>query len=277
MKEFGTGPPIVLIPGIQGRWEWMWPAVHALAARHRVYTFSLGDVRGPGLFDQWADRIDRVAATSGRLAVVGVSFGGLVAAYYAGLRPERVSRLLLASAPSPRWRLDRRSEAYVRRPRLAMPLFALRGAGRLHHELKTALPSLGQRSRFAAEHLTRVVRYPASPAHMAQCVREWTTTDLVSICRQIEAPTLIITGEASLDRVVPVESSLEYLELVRNASHVTLERTGHLGLVLRPHEFSALVTDFVDGDAADETKPPRHEDGRPAHGARELVRPSRTT
>ena len=41
----GTGTPIVLIPGLQGRWEWMRPAVDALAKHHRVITFSLCDER----------------------------------------------------------------------------------------------------------------------------------------------------------------------------------------------------------------------------------------
>ena len=29
MIDIGTGPPLVLIPGLQGRWEWMRPAVDA--------------------------------------------------------------------------------------------------------------------------------------------------------------------------------------------------------------------------------------------------------
>ncbi len=39
----GGGTAIVVIPGIQGRWEWMTPAINALAQRCRVITFSLAD------------------------------------------------------------------------------------------------------------------------------------------------------------------------------------------------------------------------------------------
>ena len=39
----GTGRPIVLVPGIQGRYEWQLPTVDALAALGRVTTFSLCD------------------------------------------------------------------------------------------------------------------------------------------------------------------------------------------------------------------------------------------
>ena len=39
----GGGTPIVVIPGVQGRWEWMKPAIDALSRRCRVITFSLAD------------------------------------------------------------------------------------------------------------------------------------------------------------------------------------------------------------------------------------------
>ena len=32
----GGGTPIVVIPGVQGRWEWMTPAIDAMAHRCRV-------------------------------------------------------------------------------------------------------------------------------------------------------------------------------------------------------------------------------------------------
>ena len=36
----GSGIPLVLVPGIQGRWEYLGPAVEALAASFRVVTSS---------------------------------------------------------------------------------------------------------------------------------------------------------------------------------------------------------------------------------------------
>src|SRR5579864_8104549 len=87
----GHGSPLVLIPGIQGHWQWMAPAVAALARRHRLSTFSLD---GTGsVFDRSAARIDAMldAATTPAAGVVGVSFGGVLAAHYAATRPARVS------------------------------------------------------------------------------------------------------------------------------------------------------------------------------------------
>ena len=41
MHVEGRGLPLLVIPGIQGRWEWMRPGIRALATRFRVTTYSL--------------------------------------------------------------------------------------------------------------------------------------------------------------------------------------------------------------------------------------------
>jgi pimeloyl-ACP methyl ester carboxylesterase len=254
MTDQGRGTPVVLIPGIQGRWEWMAPAIRALARTHRVLSFSLGEVQAPDLFDKWTSRVDELVDRAGSqaVAIVGVSFGGLVAAYYAARRPRRVSRLVLVSTPGPEWKIDRQSAGYVRFPRLALPLFASRAVGRLLPEVTAALPTVTDRARFSAGYAFRAVRFPVSPREMAAIVREWERTDLANPCRAITAPTLVVTGEPGLDRVVPVESSLAFTRMIPGARHMTLPRTGHVGLVSRPEEFAAIVTDFVDSDAGTE-------------------------
>ena len=112
MIDRGGGNPVVLVPGIQGRWEWMAPTVDALAARGRVITGSLpGDAgslcaidRALG-FESYTHWLDELLARAGvaRVALCGVSFGGWVALHYAAARPERVATLTLVSTPSPVW------------------------------------------------------------------------------------------------------------------------------------------------------------------------------
>jgi len=52
MIDTGNGPPLVLIPGLQGRWEWMRPTVNALARTFRVISFTLaGDWGSHVAFD----------------------------------------------------------------------------------------------------------------------------------------------------------------------------------------------------------------------------------
>ena len=40
--ELGSGPPLVLVPGIPGPWEYVRPAIEALGKSFRVLAFSLG-------------------------------------------------------------------------------------------------------------------------------------------------------------------------------------------------------------------------------------------
>ena len=65
--DCGTGAPIVMIPGIQGRWEYMRPAIDALAASFRVVTYPLCGERGSRRslnptrgWDDFVDQIDAV-------------------------------------------------------------------------------------------------------------------------------------------------------------------------------------------------------------------------
>ena len=62
--ESGHGAPLVLIPGVQGRWEYSRGIVEALARFYRVITFSLCDERtrsggsGGCHIDVFADQVE---------------------------------------------------------------------------------------------------------------------------------------------------------------------------------------------------------------------------
>jgi 3-oxoadipate enol-lactonase len=257
--DVGAGPPLIIVPGIQGRWEWMAPAIDELSSRQRVLTFSLSEDGGPSSRtdgripehdmsnDFWEKCIDDLfrRRNIGQAALVGVSFGGLIAARYAARHPQRIRGLVLVSAPSPRWPLDARNEAYLERPLQSAPIFVARSALRLMPEVLSARPTWAGRVGFLSRHLGRVVRFPASPRKMALWAKAWQALDVAADCRRIVTPTLVITGESNLDRVVPQASTLDYLALIPGARHVMLEGTGHLGLVTRPGEFARLVGEFV--------------------------------
>jgi pimeloyl-ACP methyl ester carboxylesterase len=245
------GIPIVVIPGIQGRWEWMGPAIDALSTKSRVVTFSL-DEGGAPTFDDYVDQVDRAFQRAGieRAVVIGVSFGGLVAASYAARHPLKTAALILVVTPSPRWKPDGRVDGYVKHPWLSAPEFLIRACLNLIPEVVAAKPTWGSRLTFFASYLARCVRYPASPALMAERVRRWLAADVETACQSISAPTLVITGAADLDRVVPVADTLGYLHLIAGSAHVQMPRTGHIGLVSQPHEFTAIVSRFVDARVA---------------------------
>jgi pimeloyl-ACP methyl ester carboxylesterase len=250
----GGGTPVVVIPGIQGRWEWMKPAIDALAQRCRVITFSLADEPScGGPFDErrgfWC-YVDQVraaldAAHVRRAAICGVSYGGLIAAAFAARYPDRAASLVLVSALPPSWKPDRRVRCYVRAPRLLTPLFLLASL-RLYPEIAAASGGLMRGSAAGLRHAWRVLTHMFSPRRMARRVGLLASIDFGVELAPVTQPTLLITGEASLDRVVPVHRMREYVELWPHVRIETLARTGHLGLITRPKEFARLVVSFAD-------------------------------
>jgi 3-oxoadipate enol-lactonase len=254
--DVGSGPPLVLIPGIQGRWEYLKPAVDALARSFRVVTFDLCGERGSGCridpdlrFDNDARRILAMLDELGieRAVVCGVSFGGLPAIRFAATHPERTNALIAVSTPGPGWRLRPKHQLYSRAPWLFGPLFLVESPLRLRAEVCAAIPSLRGRSGFASWLLSTLVRAPLSPARMAARADLIARNDVVADCARITAPALVITGEPALDRIVQVEATLAYVSLIAGAQHATLARTGHLGSITTPEAFAQAVASFAAG------------------------------
>jgi 3-oxoadipate enol-lactonase len=236
----GSGPPLVLIPGLQGRWEYMRPAVEALSSCFRVVTFSLDANDLDGYAEQ-------VAAAMTATGICGVSFGGLVAVRFAALHPARCQALILASTPRSALRLRRKHQIYMRAPLILGPLFLAESPFRLRPEVLAAIPDRGARRRFTLEGIRTVLTAPVSLRGMAARAQLIAGSDLSADCARITAPTLVITGEATLDHVVPVEGSSEYTRRIPNARAFVLERTGHLGSITRPEAFCDVIRAFVEG------------------------------
>jgi pimeloyl-ACP methyl ester carboxylesterase len=249
----GSGEPVVIVPGIQGRWEWMEPAVRALAAHYRVIAYSLSDEWTSGFgwdpaagFENYVRQLGEVLDRAGldRATLVGVSYGGLIAIEFAARHPERVNRLVLASALTSEWHPDRQVRFYMRAPRLLSPLFVASAPLRLGPEVRAAFPRLAGRARFVLAQTWRVMRWPMSPAKMARRVR-WAEAHHFADLTDVQAPVLVVTGEAGLDKVVPVEVSQRAAARARSARHVVLPRTGHLGIVTKPDGFCRVMDEFV--------------------------------
>jgi 3-oxoadipate enol-lactonase len=251
--ERGHGAPLVFVPGLQGRWEYARPAIDALADSFSVVTFPLRDEPSSGVaaspasgLDFYADQVAAAldATRQARAIVCGLSFGGLVALRLAARSPDRVDALVLASTPGPGWKPSRRHAVYARLPWLFGPVFLAEAPGRAHGEVKAALPTLHARLAFGLSMARTLASAPPSPARMAARATLMAAYDATADCARVSTPTLVITGEARLDRVVPVEETARYARLIPGAERVVLERTGHQGALTRPEAFAALIRDF---------------------------------
>jgi pimeloyl-ACP methyl ester carboxylesterase len=254
--ERGTGTPVVLIPGIQGRWEWMQPAVDVLSKHCRVVTFSLADEPTSGAsFDEsagiwsYVQQVNEVLDATGirKATICGVSYGGLIAASFAARHPDRVSGLVLTSAIPPSWRPNARARFLMRAPLLLSPLFCI-GSLRMCPEIFAARGTLAG-AAFAVQHAATVLTNMFSPGLMARRARMVASLDVEHELAQVCCPTLVVTGEPTLDRVVPVKLTRDYHRIWPHASEAVLQRTGHLGLITKPDEFARLVTAFATQNA----------------------------
>ena len=277
--DVGNGAPVVLVPGIQGRWEWMKPAVDTLASRCRVVTFSLADEPTCGGhfdashgFDCYVDQIRQAMDLAGlqTATVAGVSYGGLVAAAFAARYPERVAGLILVSAIPPQWTPNARVRFYLRAPRILSPLFVLNSL-RMYKEIAAATPGVLPGVGAALRHGLNVVTHMMSPGRMARRVHLLESVELDRSLADMHLPTLVITGEARLDNVVPVRLTEEYMQVWPHAERVTIGRTGHIGLITRPDVFAAAVAPFVERNTRVRLKPDSIDQGRWPCQAREAA------
>ncbi len=239
----------------------MRPTVDALAARCRVVTFSLADEptahaafdEASG-FDAYVEQVAGAMDAVGleRAVVCGVSYSGLVAAAFAARHPERVSALVLVSAVHPSWQPNARAAFYLRAPRLHAPLFCLASV-RLYREIAAATPGFWRGLGAAVRHGARAATHPFDARRMARRVAMAQGLDWSGL-NDVHVPVLVVTGEPSLDLVVPPALTREYLKTWPHARHVTLPRTGHLGLITRAKEFAELVGRFADEHDRDLTR-----------------------
>jgi pimeloyl-ACP methyl ester carboxylesterase len=126
-------------------------------------------------------------------------------------------------------------------------MFLLTAFRRVLKEMTQTFPRGGERIAFLGRATVAAIRYPALPHLMATRVRLMQTVDLAADCNRITAPTLVITGDPSLDLVVPVESTRRYLSHIQNSRYERLERTGHSGSLTQPRRLATLVSDFIHG------------------------------
>lgn len=256
----GAGDPIVVVPGIQGRWPYVEATLDALAPSHRVLSFSLAGEPGarpydPALgLDNFVDDVEAVLREKHlrSATIVGISFGGIIALRFAARHPDRTRALVLVSTPGPDWTPAPRQRRYMTAPRLFGALFLLESPLRVAPELHASLPRWPDRLRFSARQLATFARAPLSFVRMSERAALATAADRRGDALRVDAPTLVVVGERNLDRVVPADGTLRYAALVRGARTVAMAGTGHLGSLTQAARFAAIVRGFLNGlhDAA---------------------------
>jgi proline iminopeptidase len=258
--EVGRGEPLIMCHGGPGLWDMFGGLATALADRVRVIRWDQrgggrSERRGPYSLARMLDDLDAVRRHYGldRAAVLGHSWGAQLALRYALEHPDRVSKLVYVSGTGLSW------DWY--------PQFEQNFTRRLGDE-QARWTELRERDRTEAEDRElAVLQWSADfadPSKAGLCAeqmatpwfevnyecnavisaewQEWRETELVTACRQLGVPTLIIDGAEDVRPRWAVDSLQDALP---SATRVWLHNAGHVPWLEAPEKFCSALVNYL--------------------------------
>jgi len=245
----GSGPPVVFLHGAYGlQWD---PFLDALAASHTVYapefpgtTPGAPDALKPldTLWDlvlYYYELFDKLGLESP--AVVGHSFGGMVAAEIAATNPERVSKLVLIDAIG-LWRDDQPVRNWMTTNLADLPKYLFADQDNPVARMMTLAVNARQMSDAQVDMQIQLMWSAACTGKFV-----WPIPDkgLKKRIHRIQAPTLIIWGRQ--DGIAPPVYADEFAGRIAGARVELIDNAGHLPQMEQLATVSKLVTDFLGG------------------------------
>ena len=231
----GTGPPLVLVSGMDGTGELFYTQVPRLASRFRVATFALRDAATemPTLVADLLGVIDTVAPDGQPVVLVGESFGGALSMRFALAHPGRVRALVILNSFAaflPQVRLHLAHAALRVLPWGAMAVVRRFTAFRMHSrhttpgELRTFLRLMRGTTREGyVNRLQVLMRY-----------------DVREELARLRMPTLFLASDE--DHLVPAVSQARFMAArVPGAATRVLEGHGHICLLAPDLDLLALL------------------------------------
>jgi pimeloyl-ACP methyl ester carboxylesterase len=265
-NEAGGRPPLVLLHGGSGRWQYSNAIIPALAERWRLYA---PDMRGhgksdwtPGGYDMegFADDIEAflLDVVGEPVVLYGHSLGGQVAVQTAARRPGMVRGLIIGDAPFDRARLKKAIEA--ERPRLQL-MRDLSGPGLPVEEIRERLldvPVVGPSGPVPARKLfgedspwfdgtaeTLRRHDPAMLDAVLEFDRMHEPYDSERLLPRIECPTLILQADPELGGMSDEEVA-RGLALLRDGRAVKLVGMSHALFHPDPEPALRAILEFVE-------------------------------
>ncbi len=240
----GSGPPVVFLHGAYGlTWD---PFLDGLAKNFTVYApehpgTTEGDPDGIKALDNLWDLVLYYDELFGQLglqnpAIIGHSFGGMVAAEIAANYPQRVGKLVLVS-PIGLWRDDIPVKNWMILPLEEVVKAALYDqSGPLAQQMLT-VPEDEQAAQDAQIRLTWALA----------CTGKfiWPIPDkgLKKRIHRIVSPTLIVWG--SEDKLVPPVYAQEFGSRIIDSRIEMIEQAAHIPQLEQLQRVSALLQDFL--------------------------------
>jgi pimeloyl-ACP methyl ester carboxylesterase len=244
-REWGDGPPLILVPGLAGGFELLGPLARLLASRFRVISYQLRGEDDCFALRQRFDLSNLVADLTEFLdwhrlespIVMGVSFGGVLALEFAARNPHRLQQLIVqgAGARYEHGLLPRVASAVLSR-------FPLPSDNPFINQFFNLLFGGKQKPGPLFEFVTRQC-WQTDQSVMAYRLGLLEEYDLGRRITRIRVPTLILAGDRDL--LVSDTSLNELSEGLPNAEVCRLPGCGHLAFVTHPRQVAAEVQRFA--------------------------------
>jgi pimeloyl-ACP methyl ester carboxylesterase len=243
--EWGQGPPLVLVPGLAGGYELLGPLARHLAAHRRVISYQL---RGEtdcfalrqrfGLPDLLEDLAEFLAHH--RLecpALLGVSFGGILALEFAARYPCRLNRLIVqgVGARFERGLLQRAAGVVLSR-------YPLPSDNPFVNQFFNLLFGGRQDTGPLFQFVTRQC-WQTDQSVMAHRFRLVEAFDITPRLERIRVPALVVSGDRDL---LVSERSLDRLtQGLANPRQVTIKGAGHLAFITHSQRVATEIERFL--------------------------------
>jgi pimeloyl-ACP methyl ester carboxylesterase len=244
-QEWGDGPPLVLVPGLAGGYELLGPLARRLAAHFRVLTYQLRGETDPFALRRRFGLADLVEDLGEFLdwhclespAVLGVSFGGVLALEFAARFPHRLRSLVVQGAGA---RFERSLLQQVAGTVLAR--YPLPPDSPFINQFFNLLFGGRQRPGPLFEFVTRQC-WQTDQSVMAHRFGLVETFDLGDRGDRIQAPALVLAGDRDL--LVSARSLRALGDSIPGCRVVRLAQCGHLAFLTHPQRVADEVYRFL--------------------------------
>jgi 3-oxoadipate enol-lactonase len=244
-REWGDGPPLVIVPGLAGGFELLGPLIRTLARQFRVISYQLrGEdncfvLRRPfGMADlvgDLAEFLDTMRLE--RPALLGVSFGGVLALEFAARHSHRLDRLIVQGTGS------RFEPGLIHQVAgTVLNRFPLPADNPFVNQFFNLLFGGRPKDRRLFEFVTRQC-WQTDQSVMAHRLELVKSFNMDGQLEAIRVPTLILSGER--DVLVSNRGLAELRDSIPDSRFVRLPRCGHLAFVTRPGLVAQQVVDFL--------------------------------
>lgn len=269
--ERGSGPPIILIPGLFGTHRMFDRMIPYLGKRHRLIAidnFGTGNSGRPDDDFRYsvAEQADKVVAMMDALEIprcdfVGVSYGGMIALNIAARYPERVGKVVSIEGAviMPKEHRYRRMEQGLSYPIIGNTIIGLIQSGLFNEKLAREImgPAWTDLGAGAKSELLDIVSHNARAASRLS----WlglsraliNTEDFTEEAKSITAPVLYLSGEKSSFREMTETNIAYFKDHLPNVRMVSFEDGVHDLELQKPRETAALVKSFIGDQTLQDT------------------------